>query len=591
MNDKFNDRKPSSGKGGQRSSPGRRGRGSSNKRNRTASCQNDRFADDNKQSAGKTSSLNDLSWYTRYPDLIAAAGAIPYPYRPGMAMPTSAPLTVQPTSSTTASVSGTSYIPGVMALDWLPSVGISNNVTDPASIVCKEMYARVRAAFSGSLEADAPDFLMYVMALDSIFAFIAHLKRIYRTISVWTPQNYSLPDTVLHALGCSDAFIKDARANKTKFWGNINELVYQSRKFTCPAVMDIFNRHYWMSDNLYADAAEPNAQFYCFRMAGLYQFEELPLANDAATKGSGLHMIKMPAFASVDDAFNFGKGLIDALVAWDTAYTINGYLLKAYQDTPSFTVETLQQDELLVPVFVPEVLSQIENSTTLPLMTGVSFWDNFYSNPVATTAADVKKDVFAGMNVVQNVLTNAVIANPQIGVDNPTSSTTKVTTPMVAAGFYMDSPMVSVRSTTPTVADTVIASRLKCSTADAHNITIGSNQVMVFTPIAGTEIPLAWWLYNQMSTSGLYIPNRVVSWKDAVVTFDQTGSLKSWLSLAQFDWHPFIRMDMIDATSPQYMSYTTTWFGDTHNMTQMSEETLKQLHRVCVYSEFNAFNA
>lgn len=559
---------------------------------RSAPNKNDRRAADYKrdsqQEREQTGSLNDLSWYNRYPDLLASAGAIPYPYRPGMALPTSEEISVPLEVGTgNASLRGASGIPGVMALDWVPSVGISNTVTDPASVVCKEMYRRVRGSFSGSLEADAPDFLMYVMALDSIFAFIAHMKRIYRTISVWTPQNYVLPDTMLRAYGCSPAFITDVRANKTQFWGQINELVYQSRKFSCPAVMDIFNRHYWMSDNVYGDSAEPNAQFYCFRPAALYLFEELPLANDAATLGSGLHMTKLPAFSTGTEMFNFGLSMIEALVAWDEAYTINGYLKRAYEDTPTFVVQTLAQDEVLVPVYVPEVLTQIENATALPLAISSSpAGIETLRNPSATALADSQKDVFSGCNVTQNVETNAVISSPKFAV----MYTGTVIPALEATGFFTaDLPMVSIRSVTPTVADTVIASRLKAAIFDTSISTMDVGGLLVMAPVAGTEIPLAWTVYTADVT--LQLPQKIFRVTAKSMSLDTTVNLPTYMIMEQFDWHPFVRMDYVTASSAQNQGYATTWIGDVHNATSTTVETLKQLHRVCVYSEFNAFDA
>lgn len=535
-------------------------------------------------------SLNDLSWYNRYPELLAAAGAIPYPYRPGMTMPTAGQFDTTVPGGGSISLKGTTIIPGVLAIDWLPSVGIANDVTDPASVVCKEMYARVRANFSGDLSVDAPDFLMYVMALDSVFAFIAHAKRIYRCVSLYTPQNYVFPDVMLHALGCNSAFITDAVANKTKFWGQINELVYQSRKFTCPATMDIFNRHYWMSDNIYADSPEANAQFYAFRMAGLFKFEELPLANDPNTRASGLHCVKLPVFNSVDEMFAFARGLIDALVAWDEAYTINGYLLKAYQDTPSFVVQTLQQDEVLVPVYVPEVLSQIENCTPPDFMTGFSLQTNYgqFYNPNAASTAELTTDIFSGMNVTQNVITNSVVANPRFMVAASASSEQ-----ITAAGRYNNLPMMSIRSIVPTVADSVIASRMKAHVGNATYRTFQQRNVVEMAVIGGTEIPMMFVMYLRPDDAGsMNVASRMMRVNTPDIDYDTTETVDGGiLAITQFDWHPLIRYDEIDTKTPGFEYYRTQFIGDVHNLTQLSLETLKQLHKVCIYSEFNAFYA
>lgn len=47
--------------------------------------------------------MNDISWYSRYPNLLVAAGSFPFPYRPGM--------TIQ-TNSASATTQRTSTMPG-----------------------------------------------------------------------------------------------------------------------------------------------------------------------------------------------------------------------------------------------------------------------------------------------------------------------------------------------------------------------------------------------------------------------------------------------------------------------------------------------
>lgn len=566
--------------------------------------------DDRRDQKGEpTGSLNDISWYSRYPDLLAAAGAFPYPYRPGMKVPLNMVTMTSTAVRPTWDVGST--IPGVLTIDWVPSVGKSNTATDPASIVCKEMYAKVRSVYSGSLDADAPDFLMYVMALDSIFAFIAHMKRIYRTMNVWTPQNYVLPDTLLQAYGCTPNFIEDIRSNQTAFWSYINELILQSRKFTCPAVMDIFNRHYWMSDNVYTDAPDINSQFYVFRMAGLFQYEDMPVAGETGIAASGLHMIQLPEFNTGLEMYTFGRGLIEKLVAWDDAYTINGYLSRAYDGTPSFTVAELPQNEQLVPVYVEEVLTQIEN--TMCVFGGDSTLNSSFWNPNATAATGsgttVYQDVLSGCNVTQDVGTNAVISNPRIAIPLPLNYDA-----YVKGGYLQQKPTLSIRASQPTVADSVIASRL---TAAMENFTIttitgGSNpmKMLSYDVIAGTEIPLKLRLFGasvgyeiyggKMMASNITVPQMILGASctvDSSLSVSLAGgnsmSIMPLLDLCQFDWHPFVFINDVFMTSPDSTSnaWRVSVIGDWHNATAITAESLKQLHRVCTYSEFNAFNA
>lgn len=246
-----------------------------------------RFDSKMKDDSREARARNDVSWYAKYPDLLQAAGSFPYPYRPGMSIPMGTP-------SYNTNIQRSFHIPGVLALDWIPSIGVSNEATSPSSVAAKEIYAKVRSKYSGALDADAPDFMVYLMALDSVFAYIAWCKRIYRTLNAWTPNNYVLPDTLLSAYGLTVQDIQSLREQRVLLWQIINELVLQSRKFTCPALMDVFNRHYWLSDNVYTDANSINAQLYVFNLGGVYQFANLPIVGDSSNTAAGLKMISPP---------------------------------------------------------------------------------------------------------------------------------------------------------------------------------------------------------------------------------------------------------------------------------------------------------
>lgn len=517
-------------------------------------------------------SMNDISWYSKNPNLLLAAGSFPYPYRPGMSIPGLGNFS----NGGTGSFKREFKIPGVMALNWAPNIGYSQRATDPASLVGKEIYAKVRAAFSGTLRADAPDYVMYLMALDSIFSYIAWLKRVYRVLSVWTPENYAVPDTLLSSFGLADVDIVSLRTNKTKFWQLINELILQSRKFTCPASMDIMNRHYWMSDNVYTDAPSMNSQMYVFNLTQVYKFQMLSVDTEGNT-APGLVYAMLPHYANPNVKtnpatpemfYNFGRDLIDALVAWDDAYTINGYLRKAYEGTPSFIVEELEQYPAFNPVYVEEVLTQIENSRTLAGCSGFTF--------IPTDGT---------MNVTQSVLDNAVI-NPMhltVGVETAGGSRT--------CDGYNIPPTLSIHADTPTVADSVIASRLQVAMDNVTTSGTGANKKWTFDLVCGTELPISWVLWMEPMSTVTNSFRRVEGfWVDQfrVQTSGATFNL-SFLSLSQFDWHPFVFLGQILEPSTGTFTGSFAVVGDTHNITSISVDDLRNLHKICVLSELNAF--
>lgn len=529
---------------------------------------------------------NDISWYTRYPNLTAAAGSFPFPNRPGMVLDLGT-CDVSASGGTITYKTG-SMIPGVMALEWAPSIGLSQYPTDPASILGKEIYSRVRKAYSGTLRADAPDYVVYLLALDSLFSYIAWLKRLYRTLNVWSPNNYVVPDGLLHAMGLCDPDILSLRSKKVELWQLINQLVLQSRKFTCPGSIDIINRHYWMNDNVYTDAPSINSQFYMFNQEIYLQYE-LGKFNGGSDNVGGLRAKNMPWYRSTTvsksnaltpmDLYNVGIQMLDALIAWDDSYTINGYLQRAFEGEPMFMVDELPLDTILEPIFSPEVLSQIENSVCAPY-------------------GYLTKDV-TGFDIWQDPSNNAIMSIPRIVV----SITNDVYN---ETGFVGGAKvLINQRMDNPTALDNVIATRLKSMAYDV-SATSGDNPVTTIKVRCATEVPLCWRMVGftasgnvydntiyagNNSTSGLVESEAVPSyiyfkmWNNTT----QVAIYKKILRLGQFDWHPIILMGSNIGWSGSNEANDIAVIGDIHNPTTISVDELGNLHRVCVYSEFNSF--
>lgn len=555
----------------------------------------DSFTSDrvNQRDYSRDKGRNDISWYTKNPELLVAAGSFPYPYRPGMQMPQGnvGIRSLVDGSTTQANVSNF-LVPGVTTIEWIPTFGHSEVSTDPASIAGKEIYARVRKAYSGALDADAPDFMLYILTLDSIFSYLAWAKRVYRVLDVWTPENYVLPDTLLTSMGFSKTGIANLRSNKTMLWQRINELILMSRKFTCPAIMDIMNRHYWMSDNVYSDDVVLNSQFYLFNPQGFYIYKEVDDPNGTGVKvpGAVIRMLRpnitQPSGgdANVDGIYNYGKAMIEALVAWDDSYTINGYLARAYEGVPQFIVDELPQVGEFTPVYNPEVLAQIENAHAMPYCIGGSIGysqDNAKLLNWLTVSQDPTNNALLSLSdFTVGVSDTGITGNNGVIVPD-TSATDRFWEVRTSADGL--SPFISSRQPNPQVADNVIATRLKTH-VNMNYIGQSSTGSAVYQVhvICATEIVMA--LRMSSGPIPMDVPVCGLTANNAAI-----NTLMDMLALSEYDWHPICRVTntLSNATKVGYTKY----LGDIHNLTVISKEDLANLHKVCVYSELNAFMA
>lgn len=458
-------------------------------------------------------------------------------------------------------------VPGVMALQWVPTVGYSQSPTDPASQVARELYGKVREAYSGKLYADPPDFLIYLMALDSAFSYIAMMKRIYRALIAFSPENFETPWRLLNALGFSKAQIQDLQANRKQFMEFTNLLIQMSAKLKCPAVFDIFNRHYWLNDNVYGDDNSSNCQFYVFRQMGWYKFE---MVDDPTGKvkvgGLTMQYPSYPQTGVAEAIYYFGVQLVDALCASEDAYTISGYLARAYEGQPQFTIDLLTGTEEMEVFFEPEVLSQIENALPIPGGSALQKLSN---------------------NISQDPSTNAIICDPSFSGNLPSYYGWM-------KNFEVEN-FISIRADAPTVADNVIATRLKMQVQNIE-ITSATQPIMAYDIRCGSEILTDIKLYYETELAGV-----VQEYQESIGRYinilpnlgENDGSetaVMAAFAMQQWDWHPIIPVTYWNQAEGDTSQFLVQLSGDIHNITVVSNEDLALLNRVCLYSLFNAFS-
>lgn len=226
-----------------------------------------RKRNDAAQSGTTNRGRNEFSWYNKNPLLTESVARIPFPYRPGMKL---SDVKLLNTARAQDRIPGT--VPGIMTIDWIPTVGYSNSNLSPISMTAKDIFSKVRSAFSGAIAADAPDFIMHIMAMDSVYSYISWLKRVYRASGTFTLNNHLTPEILLQAMGFPAATVPVIMRERTRLWGIINELVAMTNSFIVPDEFPIITRHMWMSDRAYGDAFSMNAQMYLFNCTRWYKF-------------------------------------------------------------------------------------------------------------------------------------------------------------------------------------------------------------------------------------------------------------------------------------------------------------------------------
>lgn len=501
---------------------------------------------------------NDVSWYTHYADLSDSAARIPFSWQPGRQIPFVYPLEFLNENSTTAKY----LYPGIMTLSFYPTVGRSTEISSPLNVCAREVYGRIRAKYSGSLEADAPDIMMYIIALDSLYMIYEDMKRVYYLLGQYTPYNTLYPKAIVEALGYD---YDDLMENKVLLFQHICEAGAMLSKFLVPDQMDLFKRHQFMASNVYADSATSKSQQYAFKVGGFYTLKNtstmttLEITDWAGTM-SGDQL-------TVQSAWNIFYTAIKKLMSWDTSYTIVGYLQRAFEGESFLAPTPVLEQGVLTPVYNLEVLTQIQN----------------------LNAVNVKK---SSLNVTQDP------TNDNILLCDPIMEYSKVSGTYQYWKSSVYDPIISLPVDNPTTTDIIISTRLTAMPIGKPTGTSGSIKSSHLT--CGTEI-----VYSiGMTTSQAGIPVNIPSQSCNLIEFGHTNDVLTtvnyasvnaltnmiWYSsmLTNFNMHPTIYTQTIDKDNGDQKA-STYISCDADNVTVVKNEHMSDLHRMCIYSEFNCF--
>ena len=504
---------------------------------------NEGYADSRSTTAGNMTSYpksqmsNDFEWYNKNPSLTLGVAQIPYPYRPGMELDlgtwgigTGEPVTVTPHHN----------IPGFMAIRYVPTLGMASSYQDAVNVAAREIYAKVRDAYSGVLTVSAADLMMYVGAIDSIYSEISHLRRIYGIINSYTSENYNFPDAALYAMNLSQAQITSLRSNKLALYTGINMLIARVRKYKLPSVMDLFKRHWWMAENIFADAPSLRSQMYFFHPDGAWKIG----FDEQGTNLTYQYRNESSLSIGVDGLLSFATELLDALDASEDAYTMNGYLQRAFSDVPSFTVEDMDINYVVAPQYNPEVLLQIMNCTI----------------PSGTWGLTWKYE----QDVSKQIITDSIL------MTYASNSLSKNSRPALLLRQDVDNPMVG---------DTVIATRMM-SALDYSRPGLPENSYHVNF---GTELPTGFRVANWNPWKKVY---EVADYLGSYVDSHKDGL---WYRLELWDKYNHAPMLYVLELNTDGSVFNVRLMGDYYNPTTIYPEVLSDLHSVCALSELNAF--
>lgn len=321
------------------------------------------------------SSDNDPSWYKPNEQLYRDVTQIPFGYATGTMLPTRPLSTYQAPASSILYQTNTA---GIMSLNIVPTFGNAESDVSPITVAANSLFTAVRQATSGTSYYEAPDLMMYMLAMDSAYSYYAFMVRAYGVLSNYSVLNKYTPQALISSMGLS---FSDLQSNMADFRAYINSYAYRLGSFVVPTNINYIARHLFMYENVYMDANSSKAQFYLFNPVGFYLYSETAKIPGSADTG---HLLDFKPLRTYSENFNtnmmtfadlqtYGNELLYPLMSSEDIRLIAADVLKAFGLNNLFKVSPISETYTVTPVYNAEVLMQMENAFIFPNPSNINF--------------------------------------------------------------------------------------------------------------------------------------------------------------------------------------------------------------------------
>lgn len=508
---------------------------------------------------------NDVSWYAYSPQLVIDAASLAY------SNPLGARYNYYDAVSSGHDFAGTAEglknetLPGIIALETAPTVGISVDNSSAINLAARNLYTYVRHANSGHSNYDSPDLMMYVLAMDSAYSIYAFMTRAYGILSTYSQFNRYLPQGLFTAMNLD---FDDFQTHMADFRYYINQYAVKLSAYCIPGNMSYILRHIWLYSNVYKDADILKSQLYVYTPSHVYRF-----AEGAETSETVNHL--EPVFlgrrgVSSAKALTFSELMaiadmqIRSIVVSESMNIMSGDILKAFGQGAIMQIAPIPADYNIVPVYSVEVLQQIHNATVLPFGTGTASED------------------FENFRITQN--TELTDVNSGALLFNPTFKHST----SYGNGFRL----FDIAADFPDPGITMVGSRLTVGTTESF----ADSTYSIKLDSCGSDICVGMYVIRNEwnnSTDTLEIKvsdNYTYSYQGLVYPTSgvvQTAQVTERLfDLTKFDFHPQVVLFLTPSTSDVPPVYAGT-LGDVFNSTMVSNFELRKMHETALLSQLH----
>lgn len=490
----------------------------------------------------KPPKTNDWQWYAISEQIAKDFGSVNFSLIPGSEFKLQV-LRKQAGTNTFLAISAGTRMPLVMAIDYIPTIGSGVKKSDGVNLAARQLYQAVRRKNSGAKNYEAPDLMMYILAMRDIYREYFELRRAVGLAALYELENHGLPEAVFQALRID---LEDLTANIAQYRGALNLAAAKINAMAVPKYFKAFDRAAYISSYIFGDSTSIRGQFYVYRSVGYYTW-----SATASTTGSSLVFKR---YADINnrlqvltfkDRLAILNNMIDALYEDEDATTMGGDIEKRFGSSNLYSVVDTPEDYICRPMFDENALGQIENSVAY-----TTYTDGALLEESDNDSLDITQD-------------NLII----------TSGIPKATVAVTGALTIPQQVIFNSHKDSPDYRDTLEWTRLSCGGQP-----IGNSGTMNITSFGLELVETYTIVYNSSSVSSSG------DLSDVVVTGNNVAYTDT--SIEQFDWHPIVYTWSFGGPSSGPITGQIWFSGDLKKYTRIDYDTLHNIHEAAIAASF-----
>lgn len=298
---------------------------------------------------------NDPAWYASDPSLARDSASIPFSWATGTTVQFNNFYANTYDESFSGHGLNNTVIPGICALKLSPTVGFTMSKTDPINVAATAVYSFVRHANSGSANYDAPDLMLYILAMGDFIAMLNHFIRVYGTVSLYSSRNRYLPDALLTAMGVNP----NIRDNLANFRYILNVICNKASALAVPSTMSYFKRKAFIYSGVYSEGTSAKDQLYLYVPDSYYIYGYGGVGDGRLYN----YTYGQDGLLEISDIAKLLDGMLNPLLSSEDIGIMSGDILKAYGTDGIIKFGRLDENYTVIPEFNIGVLEQFKNAT------------------------------------------------------------------------------------------------------------------------------------------------------------------------------------------------------------------------------------